>query len=195
MTRPEPARLDPAASSMDPLALVRFIAGLKEDRTRHPFTAGVRHVGEDGESAQYRLEMWVDGASALCTTVGNDFVMRYTPATRVLYVREGNGQVHQESDRDYPAGFPPLAMAHPLHLPIWGGPHSSGSPAAITRVSRTRFEVLVNAPEDGGEALRVGRALIDTELMAALEFEWFGSRYLLEQPQRLVMPQWDRLLD
>lgn len=194
MNAPAAAAGDHAASGMDPVALIRFIAGLKDERTRHPFTASVRHVGQDGESAHYRLEMWVDGASAACQSVDGGFSMRYTPATRVLRIQEGPGRVHEESDRAYPAGFPPLAMANPLHLPIWGGPSNSGTPASITRISRTRFEVLVNAPEDGGAPQRVGRALIDTELMAALEFDWFGSRYRLEEPRRLVMPQWDTLL-
>lgn len=194
MTAPEQAAPSHTASTLDPVALLRFISGLKEDRTRHPLTASVRHVGEEGESANYRLEMWVDGASAVCQTLDGRFLMRYTPATRVLYVQDGPGHGHEEGDRDFPAGFPPLAMAHPLHLPIWGGAHSSGSPASIRRLSRTRFEVIVNAPEDGGAAQRVGRALIDTELMAALEFDWFGSRYRLEEPRRLVMPRWDSLL-
>lgn len=182
------------ASPFDAASLLGFIAGLREDRTRHPFTATVLHEGEDGESTHYRLEMWVDGATAACRTVDGAFGMRYCPATRVLAVLAADGAVHEEKDRDYPAGFAPLAMAHPLHLPIWGGSSTSGTPASVRRLSRTRFEVLVNAPDDGGAVYVVGRAVIDTELMAALEFEWFGARYRLVDPRRLVMPDWDALL-
>lgn|GEM_PF-2988432 len=186
----------PSGPELDGAALLRLVQGLRRGGARHPLTADVAHVGADGEPAHYRLEIWVDGRTATCTAVADGFRVSYAPQERVLTWRERSGAVEDvQQDQDFPVGFVPLAMGSPLALPVWGDDPSGGHPLRILRGPGAVVEVVVGSPDDGGEPVEAGLARIDTELMVALEYRWFGDSYVLTDPHRLVMPDWSSLLD
>jgi hypothetical protein len=176
-------------------ALLSLLQGLRRERTRHPLTATVEHTGAEGEAQEYRLELWLDGHTARCTSLGDGFWVQYAPLTRTLRRGDARGLQEEQPDVDFPVNFTPLALGVPLSLPIWGDAPGTARPTGVVGQPGSLVRVDFASPEDGGEEIPAGHALIDTRLMCATELAWFGDHYRLRDPHRLTMPDWASLLD